>query len=71
MAISEGSRRIGKRDKEAATEAVNHYLYLQRSDITMQRKPTMPTPLKTTHQTTKSTSELQEQIRRRAYELFP
>ena len=31
---------------------------------------TMPTPLKTITQTTESTSELQEQIRRRAYELY-
>ncbi len=30
----------------------------------------MPTPLRTTNQTTESTSELQEQIRRRAYELY-
>jgi len=36
----------------------------------MQRRPTMPTLLTTTHQTTKSTGELQEQIRRRAYELY-
>jgi len=36
----------------------------------MQRTPTMPTLLKTTHQTTKSTGEIQEQIRRRAYELY-
>jgi Protein of unknown function (DUF2934) len=35
-------------------------------------KPTskMPTPLRTTHHTTKSVSDLQEQIRRRAYELY-
>ncbi len=32
----------------------------------MQRTPTTPT----THQTTKYTGELQEQIRRRAYELY-
>jgi hypothetical protein len=31
---------------------------------------TMPTPLRTSHQTTESTSELPEQIRRRAYELY-
>jgi hypothetical protein len=31
---------------------------------------TMPTPLRTINQTTESTSELQEQIRRRAYELY-
>ena len=31
---------------------------------------TMPTPLRTITQTTESTSELQEQIRRRAYELY-
>jgi hypothetical protein len=31
---------------------------------------TMPTPLRTTRQTTESTGELQEQIRRRAYELY-
>jgi hypothetical protein len=30
----------------------------------------MPTPLRTINQTTESTSELQEQIRRRAYELY-
>ena len=30
----------------------------------------MPTPPRTTHQTTQATSELQEQIRRRAYELY-
>jgi hypothetical protein len=44
--------------------------YLQRSDITMKRMPTMPSLLRTTNQTTESTSELQEQIRRRAYELY-
>jgi Protein of unknown function (DUF2934) len=35
-------------------------------------KPTLttPTPLRTTRQTTESTSELQEQIRCRAYELY-
>ena len=31
---------------------------------------TIPTPLRTINQTTESTSELQEQIRRRAYELY-
>lgn len=36
----------------------------------MKPKTTMPTPLRTTNQTTESTSELQEQIRRRAYELY-
>jgi len=36
----------------------------------MKPTPTMPTPLRTTKQTTESTSELQEQIRRRAYELY-
>ena len=36
----------------------------------MQRTTKMPTLLRTTHQTTKSTGELQEQIRRRAYELY-
>jgi Protein of unknown function (DUF2934) len=34
----------------------------------MTRKPTMPS--RTARQTTKSTGELQEQIRRRAYELY-
>ena len=34
----------------------------------MQRRTTIPTLLRTTHQTTKSTGELQEQIRRRAYD---
>ena len=35
-------------------------------------KPTLatPTPLKTTIQTTESTSDMQEQIRRRAHELY-
>jgi len=35
-------------------------------------KPTtaMPPPLRTTHQTTESTSAIQEQIRRRAHELY-
>ncbi len=37
---------------------------------TMQHRTTMPTLLRTTHQRTKSTGELQEQIRRRAYELY-
>lgn len=36
----------------------------------MQRTPTMPTLLRTAHQTTESTGEFQEQIRRRAYELY-
>jgi hypothetical protein len=36
----------------------------------MQSTTRMPTLLRTTHQTTKSTGELQEQIRRRAYELY-
>ncbi|MGO9573321.1 MAG: DUF2934 domain-containing protein [Terriglobales bacterium] len=36
----------------------------------MQRRTTIPTLLRTTHQTTKSTGELQEEIRRRAYELY-
>ena len=31
---------------------------------------TMPTPQRTTNQTTESTNELQEQIRRRAHELY-
>ncbi len=31
---------------------------------------TIPTPLRTINQTTESTSELPEQIRRRAYELY-
>jgi hypothetical protein len=35
-------------------------------------KPTLktPTPLRTINQTTESTSDLQEQIRRRAHELY-
>ncbi len=35
-------------------------------------KPTLttPTPLRTTRQTTESTSDIQEQIRRRAHELY-
>jgi hypothetical protein len=36
----------------------------------MKPTPTMPTPLRTTKQTTESSSELHEQIRRRAYELY-
>ena len=36
----------------------------------MKPTPTTPTPLRTSNQTTKSTSELQEQIRRRAHELY-
>jgi hypothetical protein len=36
----------------------------------MKRMPTMPSLLRATNQTTDSTSELQEQIRRRAYELY-
>lgn len=36
----------------------------------MKSTRTMPTPLRTTNQTTESTSELQEQIRRRAHELY-
>jgi len=36
----------------------------------MKTMPITPTPLTTTQQTTESTSERQEQIRRRAYELF-
>jgi hypothetical protein len=36
----------------------------------MKLPPTKPTLLRTTNQTTESTSELQEQIRRRAYELY-
>ena len=41
--------------------------YLQRSETTM--KPT-PTPLTTTQPTIESTRDLQEQIHRRAYELY-
>ena len=36
----------------------------------MKHTPTIPSLLKTTNQTTGSTSDLQEQIRRRAYELY-
>jgi hypothetical protein len=36
----------------------------------MKPTSTIPTPLSTPNQTTKSTGELQEQIRRRAYELY-
>ncbi len=36
----------------------------------MKRMPTMPSLLRTTNQTTASTSELQEKIRRRAYDLY-
>jgi hypothetical protein len=36
----------------------------------MKRRTTMPILLRTTHQTKQSTGELQEQIRRRAYELY-
>ena len=36
----------------------------------MKPKPPMPTPLRRSNQTTESTSELQEQIRRRAHELY-
>jgi hypothetical protein len=36
----------------------------------MKPAPTTPTPLRTTRQTTESTTELQEQIRCRAYELY-
>jgi Protein of unknown function (DUF2934) len=36
----------------------------------MKPAPAMPTRLMTTEQTTGSTSDLQEQIRRRAYELY-
>jgi len=36
----------------------------------MKHTHTIPTPPRTTHQTTESTSDLQEQIRRRAHELY-
>ena len=36
----------------------------------MKTTPTMPTPASTTNQTRESSSESQEQIRRRAYELY-
>jgi hypothetical protein len=36
----------------------------------MKPTPTTPTPLRITNQTTKSSSEIQEQIRLRAHELF-
>jgi len=36
----------------------------------MKHTPTMPPPLRKPNQTTKSTGELQEQIRHRAYELY-
>lgn len=36
----------------------------------MKRTPTVPIRSSTTQQTTESTSDLQEQIRRRAYELY-
>jgi len=36
----------------------------------MKPKDTMPTPLRRINQLTESTIELQEQIRRRAYELY-
>jgi hypothetical protein len=36
----------------------------------MRPTTTMPPPLRTTRRTTESTSELQEQIRFRAYELY-
>lgn len=36
----------------------------------MKPRHTVPTPLRTSNQTTESTSELQEQIRRRAHELY-
>ncbi len=36
----------------------------------MKPTSTIPSPLRTPNQTTKSTGELQEQIRRRAYELY-
>ena len=36
----------------------------------MKRTPTMPALIRTTNQTTESASELQEQVRRRAYELY-
>ena len=36
----------------------------------MKPTSTIPTPLSTSNQTTKSTGALQEQIRRRAYELY-
>ena len=36
----------------------------------MKPTPKVPTPLRTTNQTAESTNDRQEQIRRRAYELF-
>jgi hypothetical protein len=36
----------------------------------MKPTPKVPTSLRTTNQTTESTNDRQEQIRRRAYELF-
>ena len=36
----------------------------------MKPTPTIPTPLRTTQQTMESSSELHEQIRGRAYELY-
>jgi DUF2934 family protein len=36
----------------------------------MKPTSTMPTPLSTSNQTTESSSEVQEQIRRRAHELY-
>jgi hypothetical protein len=36
----------------------------------MKHRHTTPTPIRTISQTTESTSELQEQVRRRAYELY-
>jgi hypothetical protein len=36
----------------------------------MKPSPTTPTPLTTTKQTSESSSELEQQIRRRAYELY-
>ena len=68
MAVSESSCCIAGHGKEASTKIVT--TTYKGVTKTMQRRTTIPTLLRTTHQTTKSTGELQEEIRRRAYELY-
>jgi hypothetical protein len=64
-----GARVVPKtRPPRSQGKAVSHYLI--RSENTMKAASATPTRLMTTEPTTGSTGDLQEQIRRRAFELY-
>ena len=68
--FKEMNRRSVQGSLRGARKRFNKSSTATQEDITMKPIAAMPTPLNATNQTAESTNELQEQIRRRAHELY-